>query len=244
MAINYLVEINSRASYKPITATPVDWISRQYDVYYVDLQSPRKLPGYQKQTYWEEWGGWYNMPDSTRVEIYIMDWMERTYDFNEILTTPLLFYVDETLRRLYFNAPKHPWLYEAWETQLTKTDGFLYSAKNPQNPSDTYINDDYLRVILSMSSDNRKLSDPIHSVDLFLTYSISLDNAAGIFDLIDTELYFNGPARLYKTWKDNPEYSDFVMIRTGIVEDVAVNDKTVTFSCAEKYRTLEQSVCK
>jgi hypothetical protein len=243
MAVNYLVEINSRASFKPIIATPLDRISRRYDLYYIDLQSPRKLPGYQK-TYWEEWGGWYDMPDSTRVEIYIMDWMERTDDFNEVLTTPLLFYVDEKERRLYFNAPKHPWLYEAWEAQLTKTDGFLYSAKDPLKPSDAYINDDYLRVILDKPSDNRKLSDPIHGTDLFLSFSIKLDNTNGVFDLLDTELYFNGPARLYKTWKDRPSYSDFVMIRTGIVEDVSVTDNSVTFSCAEKYRTLEQSACK
>jgi hypothetical protein len=242
MPVNYLVEINSRASFKPVIATPADWISRQYDLYYIDLQSPRKIPGY-KKTYWEEWGGWYNMPDSARVEVYIMDWMERTDIFNEILTTPLLFYVDEKARRLYFNAPKHPWLYETWETQLTKTEGFLHTAKNQQNPSDTYINDDYLRVILDEPSDNRKLPDPIHGVDLFLSFSIKLNNASG-FELLDTELYFNGPARLYKTLKDMPSYSDFIMIRTGIVDDISITKDSVTFTCAEKYRTLEQNVCK
>jgi hypothetical protein len=243
MGINYLCEINSRASFKPIIATPVDWISRQYDLYYIDLQSPRKAPGYQK-TYWEEWGGWYNMPDTTRVEVYILDWMERTDNFNEVLTTPLLFYVDMKEKRLYFNAPKHPWLYETWETQLTKTDGFLHTAKNPLEPSDTYIGEDYLSVVLDKPSDNRKLSDPIHGVDLFLSFSIKLDNSKGDFDTLDTGLYFNGPARLYKTWKDKPSYSDFIMIRTGIVDDVSITENAVTFSCSDKYRTLEQNVCK
>jgi hypothetical protein len=128
--------------------------------------------------------------------------------------------------------------------QIAKNDGFLHTVKDPLNPSDTYVDGDYLRVILDKPSDNRKLSDPLHSVDLFLSFSIKLDNSGGGFDLIAPESYFNRPVHLYKTWKDRPSYADFVMIRTGIIDDISITGDGITFSCAEKFRTLEQNVCK
>jgi hypothetical protein len=238
-----MAEINTRAVYEPIIATPVDWVSRKYNIYYISLKSPRKLPGY-KKTYWEIWGGWYSMPDSSRVEIYILDWLQQAASFDDILTIPFTFYIDGEAGRLYFNAPKHPWLYEAWDVQLAVNDGYLYTVKDPMNPSDMYIEGDYLHAGLDMPSDNRKLSNPIYSLDLFLSFSIKIDNTSGVFDRISPASYFNRPVKLYKTWKESPAYSDFVMIRTGVVSDVSINKDGITVSCAETFRSLEQNACK
>lgn len=234
MAVNYLAEINARAAYKPVIATPVDWISRRYDVYYITLFKTRG------ETYWTAWGGSYDTLETSRVEIYITDWLQKAANFDDMADTPFLCFIDEG--RLYFNAPKHPWLYNLFELQLVRATGFLHTAKNSENPSDCYIENDYLPALLDKPSDDRKLSDPLHNAQLYLTFSITIEND-GRFDLIDPAMYFNGPARLYKTTKDNPRYEDFVLIRTGNVENVSADDKKVTFSCAESFRALTQNAC-
>jgi hypothetical protein len=236
MAVNYLAEINARAVYKPIIATPVDWLSRQYNVYYITLFKPKR------DTYWIKWGGTYDTLETTRVEIYILDWLQKAASLQDVLNTSYLYYVAGDEGRLYFNAPKHPWLYFSYELQLITAVGFLHTVKNTENPSDSYIENDYLPVLLDKPSDDRKLSDPIHNAQLYLTFNITLVND-GRFDLIDPKMYFNGPARLYKTTKNNPVYDDFVLIRTGNVENVSVDDKKITFSCAESFRALNQNVC-
>jgi hypothetical protein len=188
------------------------------------------------------------------MEIYVGGWLQKAGSLDAVKTHENTFFVDTSTGFLYFNVPKHPWLYEQWQLDLTVTEGFIHSVKDVNNPSDAYIKSgpddqgrgDFVRTILALPTDDRKLSDPIHGSELFLSFSIQIDNSEGIFDLLDTGVYFNGPAKLYKTWKNNPTYADFekMMIRTGVVENIAINDKTLTFTCAEKFRSLEQSVCK
>lgn len=252
MAINYLAEVNAQASYRPDIATPADTNpGMQFNVYYLDLFRPEGL------TYWntpdpDGFGGFYDTPDTTRVEIYVGGWLQKAGSLDAVKTHENTFFVDTSTGFLYFNVPKHPWLYERWQLDLTVTERFLHSVKDVNNPSDAYIKSgpedrgmgDFVRTILALPTDDRKLSDPIHGSELFLSFSIQIDNSEGIFDLLDTGVYFNGPAKLYKTWKNNPTYDDFTMIRTGVVENIAINDKTLTFTCAEKFRSLEQSVCK
>jgi hypothetical protein len=254
MGINYLAEVNAQAAYRPDIATPADTNpGMRFNVYYLNLFRP---PGI---TYWNRpapdgFGGFYDTPDTTRVEIYVGGWLQKAASLDAVKTHENTFFVDPSTGFLYFNVPKHPWLYEQWQLELTVTERFLHSVKDVNNPSDAYIKSgpedtgagDFVRTILALPTDDRKLSDPIHGSELFLSFSIQIDNSEGIFDLLDTGLYFNGPAKLYKTWKNNPTYADFekTMIRTGVVENITINDKTLTFTCAEKFRSLEQSVCK
>jgi hypothetical protein len=234
MAVNYLAEVNARAAYKPIIATPADWVSRQHNVYYITLFMPRH------DTYWTDWDGFYDTIETNRVEVYFLDWLQKAASLQDVINTPYLYFADS--EKLYFNLPKHPWLYELWETQLVTIYGFLHTVKNSEEPSDCYIENDYVPVMLDKPSDDRKLSDPLHNAHLYLTFNITIIND-GRFDLTDPKMYFNGPARLYKTIKNNPVYSDFVMIRTGNVENVSIDDKKITFSRAEKFRALTQNVC-
>jgi hypothetical protein len=221
-----------------IQTTPSD-VNRQYNVYQFYLG---KHPG---SSYWTDWGGWYDNPVINQIELYIDgQFLVHVNSLEDCCITPYSIYDVPTAGAVYINLPKHPWLYENLKINPRITVSFLSGPKNPDNPSDDIINDEHWPVRLETPKFTVKLSDVINGLAKYSTFDFTLYNDDGYFDDLEVTNYFNSPSYIRKTWVENPGAEDFIPIRYGMVETIKIDDKTMTVSCADIFRTLEEPVSK
>lgn len=234
--INFLAEVSKRSAERPLLATPSTRWGRQYNIYEIYLG---KHP---QDTYWIDWGGWYDNPENTRIEIYINEWLQAVYTETGLLDQMNSLFVEGDY--VYIHIPKHSWLYDPWENIMAYRVGYLYAAKNSDDPSDLFLEGELYETRLGKPSITIKLSDPIAGLVKYSTFNISLTNNDGLFDGEEIEAYFNTPAYIRKTTKDHAEYEDFIPIRAGMIEDITVSSDQIEISVADKFRTLDEAVCK
>jgi hypothetical protein len=110
--------------------------------------------------------------------------------------------------------------------------------------SDDVIDNTHWSVKLDVPKFTVKLSDTINGLTKYSTFNFTLHNDDGYFDDLETTNFFNAPSYIKKTLKKNPEFDDFIPIRYGMVETIKIDDKTMTVSCADVFRTLEEPVTK
>jgi hypothetical protein len=219
--------------------TPSNDVSRIYNVY------ESYLGNYPADTYWLDWGGWYDNPVVNQAEIYIGgQYLIRVDSLADCCTQPNSVYDEPTAGTIYINVPKHTWLYDDVMTNFRKTVSFLSGPKNPDNPSDDIFNNEHWKVKLEVPKITVKLSDVINGLTKYSTFDFTLFNDDGYFDDLEVTNFFNSPSYIRKTRKENPTADDFIPIRYGMVESIKINDKTMTVSCADMFRTLEEPVCK
>jgi hypothetical protein len=144
----------------------------------------------------------------------------------------------------YINVEMHSWLYDEVTTQYREIVSFLSRQKNPDNPSDDVYDEEHWQVRLETPKISVKLSDVINGLTKYSTFDITLFNNDGYFDNMEWFNFFNGPTYIRKTWKENPQAEDFVVIRAGKAESIKIDDKTMTVTNADFFRTLEEPVCK
>jgi hypothetical protein len=218
--------------------TPSNSVSRRYNVYEAYLgQYP------EEETYWTIWGGWYDNVIEKQVEIYINNmFLVRTDSLQDCCNIENSIYDDTDYGMIYINVPMHTWLYDDVTVNYRKIISFLSGPKNPNNPSDDIINGEHWRVRLEIPKFNVKLSDVINGLVKYSTFDFTLFNDDGYFDELEVPKFINSPAYIRKTWKENPEINDFIQIRTGMVENMQFTDKVMTLSCADLFRSLEESV--
>jgi hypothetical protein len=236
MGVVFMAELSLKTSYPPEGATPSNSVSRQYNIYELYVG---KHP---TNTYWTNWGGWYDNPISNKVEIYFGTFLVPVASMNDLKTTVNAIFIDGGYA--YINLPKHPWLYASSKTMLRVTRGYLSAPPDPLHPDNLIINDAVLECRLETPSVNSKLSDALAGLVKYSSFNFVLINNDGKFDAAATEDYFNSPAYIYKAWKDKPEYTDFIPLRYGIIESVSSSDTTFSIDCADKHRTLEEDVCR
>jgi hypothetical protein len=217
-----------------ISATPAD-VNRQYNVYEMYLGE------HLTDSYWIDWGGWYDNPIVNQVELYIGQFLVRVNSLEDCCITPFSVYDEATAGTTYFNVPIHPWLYDDINITFRKLITFLSGAKDPDNPPDNVFNNERWPVRLEVPKFTVKLSDVISGLTKYSTFSFSLFNDDGFFDYITTD-YFNTPAYIKKTWKDKPSAADFITIRYGLVESIKIDNTKMTVSCADLFRTLEEPI--
>jgi hypothetical protein len=223
-----------------LSFTPSNDVSRQYNVYESYLG---EYPA--SSTYWTDWGGWYDNPIVNQVELYIGgQWLQRVYSIEDCCTTPFSIFDESTAGVVYINVPRHTWLYNDITTTVKKTVSFLSGAKNPNNPSDDVFNYEHWPVRLEAPKLTVKLSDVISGLTKYSTFDFILHNDDGYFDDIETTNFFNAPSYIRKAWKENPNVEDFIPIRYGMVESIKIDDNSMTVSCADIFRTLEEPVSK
>jgi hypothetical protein len=222
-----------------LSFTPSNDVSRQYNVYET-WTGP-----YPKNTYWIDWGGWYDNPIVNQIEIYVGgNQLIRVTSLEACCDIPNSIFDEPTAGMVYINAPKHTWLYDDIKTNTRKIVSFLSGPKNPENPSDDIFNNEHWPVRLETPKFTVKLSDVINGLTKYSTFDFVLHNDDGYFDDLEITNFFNGPSYIRKTWQENPEVNDFIPIRYGIVESIKIDDKTMTVSCADLFRTLEEPACK
>jgi hypothetical protein len=222
-----------------INSTPTD-VNRIYNVYetYLGVYPVGN-------TYWTDWGGWYDNPIVNQIELYIDGrFLVSVYSLEDCCNTSYSIYDDPSAGMVYFNIPKHPWLYSNIGISTRKTVSFLSGPKNPANPSDDIFNNEHWPVRLDTPKFTVKLSDVISGLTKYSTFDFTLHNDDGYFDDLEATNFFNSPSYIKKTWKDNPIPEDFIPIRYGMVETIKIDNKAMTVSCADIFRTLEEPVSK
>jgi hypothetical protein len=220
--------------------TPSNDVSREHNVYESYLG-----PYPEVNTYWNDWGGWYDNPIVNQVEIYVGGTaLIRVYSLEDCCLQPWSIYDDPTAGTVYINVPKHTWLYDDIKTNVRKTVSFLSGPKNPDNPSDDVFNNEHWPIRLETPKFTVKLSDAVNGLTKYSTFNFALHNNDGYFDDLEVTNFFNAPSYIRKTWKEKPKAQDFIPIRYGMVESIKIDDKTMIVSCADLFRTLEEPVCK
>lgn len=236
--INFLAELSRRINGK--MATPSIRWSRQYNIYEIYIG---QYPG---DTYWTRWGGWYDHAVSSTIEFYLDGWLLSIDTENGLLASIAgyagMIWIDGDY--VYIHIHRHPWLYNPSKVQMFSREAYLFAPKNSADPADLFINGKISETRLDKPSINVKLSNPISGLTKYTAFTISLDNTDGAFDGDEIEEFFNTPAYIRKTGKDRAEYDDFIPIRAGMVEDIKIDNKKQEVSCADKFRSLDDPVCK
>jgi hypothetical protein len=220
--------------------TPSNDVSRRYNIYETYLgQHPAS------NTYWNDWGGYYDNPVINQVEMYVGSvHLIRVDSLDDCCSQENSIYDATTAGTVYINVPMHTWLYEDIKTNFRKAVSFLSGAKNPNNPSDDVFNNEHWPIRLEVPKFTVKLSDVINGLTKYSTFDFILHNEDGYFDDIEETNFFNAPSYIRKSWKENPTADDFISIRYGMVESIKVTDNTMTVSCADIFRALEEPVSK
>jgi hypothetical protein len=218
---------------------PTNSVSRSYNVYEVWVGQ------YPQNTYWTNWGGWYDNPISNHIELYIGGHnLISVGSLQDCCLQEWSIYDEPTAGMVYINVPKHPWLYDDIKTNYRKTISFLSGPKNPINPSDDVFDNERWPVKLEVPKFTVKLSDVINGLTKYSTFDFTLFNDDGFFDDMESTNFLNSPSYIKKTWKENPQVNDFITIRYGLVENIKINENTMSVSCADLFRTLEEPVSK
>ena len=233
--INFLAEIANRpdASIQP---TPANDVTRQKNIYYLDIGP------HPKNTYWIEWGGFYDNFSDTQIELYYGEFLRKVDSIEDVFNTEFSLFITSDLL-VYFNIPYHPWLYPMFKVKAFHVTPFLSSAINPDNPSNNNIRGVNASTRLAVPSINSKLSDNISDIVLNQSFSITFTNNDGYFDDESEWNLFNTPIHIKKSIVDNPTYEDFKTIKYGLVENVTINFEGFTIEASDKLRAMEEPVC-
>jgi hypothetical protein len=239
MSVLFAADLAEYVKENVASFTPSNIVPRIYNVY------EAYLGDYPTDTYWTDWEGYYDNKIENLVEIYIGSRiLRRVETLQDCCTEEFSIYDPAGAGTIYINVPRHTWLYNNITTTIRSTVTFLSGAKNPDNPSDNLFNNKHWPVKLEVPKFNVKLSDVINGLTKYSTFDFALHNEDGYFDNIEVTNFFNSPAYIRKTWKENPTADNFIQIRYGMVETIKIDDKKMTVSCADLFRTLEEPVCK
>jgi hypothetical protein len=234
MGAVFLAEISKRLKEKPLF-TPADEISRNYNIYKLYI-------GARPQTYWTDWGGWYDNPETEMVEIRFVEWLFPVSSMADLLETENSCYTGGGY--LYVNVPLYTRFYRGSDVTCAVRQGFLSGPLSAEKPSGLFLSDAFAEARFSPPSVGVKLADVISGITMFGTFNITLDNSDGMFDGADAVELFNTPAYILKTTAENAGYGDFHRIRTGMVESVKIDSEKITITAADKFRSLDSAVCR
>jgi len=232
--INFLAEISIEQEYS--WPTPSTKHSRQHNIYEIDINARPK------DTYWTDWGGTYDNYSHYNIELYYTKFLDRKDTVQEVLDNDYSFIV--TGRTVYFNIPKHPWLYPDYSVSHRKVHAFLHSALNPDKPSFNLIDGSNAPVRLELPDVNIKLSDNFNGITLNQGFSITLINNDGYFDSDEEWNLFNSPVRLKKSAKEISEYADFKNIRNGFIDTVVTGFDSFQITVGDQLKSLTNPACE
>jgi hypothetical protein len=239
MAVLFSASLSEDTEFK-LLFTPSNDVSRKYNVYETHL-GPYPV----ENTYWNIWGGYYDNPIINQVEIYIgITHLIRVESLADCCEQENSLYDEPDAGTVYINVPKHTWLYDDIKTNYRKTVSFLSGPKIPNNPSYNIFNNQLWPIKLEVPKFTVKLSDVINGLTKYSTFDFTLFNDDGYFDDVEVTNFFNSPSYIRKAWKENPQESDFISIRYGMVESIKIDNKKMTVSCADLFRTLDEPVNK
>jgi|GEM_PF-5555655 len=203
----------------------------------------------EEETYWTRWGGWYDIPPTPDLTIFLDKYLRRVPSLDALILSKESYTVVGQF--VYTNTPKYPWQYFFDEGAIEKLEAYASTVPDPDKPSnDIYINAigqqvrHPVRLQVPSSTLNASLPDPINGVVLFPSFSVGLENSDGHFDDYKIVDFANRPIDVLKSNVDNPVLADFKTIRVGKIESVTTTPKVMTIKALDPYTTLGEEVCR
>jgi len=240
--VRFLIDLYVRLEWPPELALAAAVAADQcgQNIFKIDCSRP-------SNTYWTNWGGSYDNPKTTNAQIYFTEFLMEVDSILTLLATENSLYVSGD--SIYFNTTHYPWQYPADETEIDIVEGYSSAPVDPLNPSNEFIEDTEgarvrYPVRLEIPSIVNKLSDPISGAALQSTFSFSLLNHDGAFDLTRDTNFFNTPVFIRKTNADNPKSEDYTPVRYGLVSNMDVTGESIKITAEDLFRTLDEEVCK
>jgi len=239
--IRYILDLAERTTYPPELALRTTTYAHEYNIFLI-----KTGPHPTTSNYWTTWGGTYDTPTNSDLELYFSQFLQKVTSSAVLLSTENSFFIDGN--NVYINLPRKPWLYLTSETEYQGVQGYSSAVRDPLKQSDNTFEDEIGAFIkhpvkLLIPSVVNKLSDPIAGATLQSTFSVSLINNDGKFDDTDKASYTNTPMRLKRSDVDNPKLSDFKVIRYGLFGSSTITGTEFTISGEDINRTLTESVC-
>lgn len=195
-------------------------------------------------SYWKTWGGTYNNPDSDVLSVFLNAYLELVSTFLELEGIPRTILRQGTFV-LINPGDKYAWQYPRYQTEISVLEGYSTSVPDPSNPSNDKYNGKRYPARFSIPSIQNKLSDIIRGTALQnSTFSVTVINNDGSFDLNEERSFFNTPVYILKSDIENPSYSDFSIVRRGFVDDPIIGPEEATFKCATIYRSFTAPACR
>ena len=234
--VRFLVELTSKSEII-IHPTPSNNYDKKYNVYEIDINE------HPENTYWTEWGGYYDNFVDTQIELYYERFLDRVNTLDDVLTTPFsIFITNENI--VLLNIPKHPWLYPDYSVESSEVIPFLSSPLNPDNPSNNILRNVNVQTKLEIPNFIVKLSDNIAGITLNQGFTVNLNNNDGFFDDDIKWNLFNTPIHLKKSIIENPRYEDFHTIRNGLIENTITSFDKIRISVSDRLKSMNEPICK
>jgi hypothetical protein len=210
-------------------------ITKTKNIYEIDISPPPAA------SWWTDWGGSYDEYTGTQIALYFERFLSQAESIGELVDYTL--YIDTSTYIVYFNIPKHPWLYADYAAESENLIPFISSALDEDDPSNNYIRDVNAETRLGIPSFTVKLSDSISGITLNQSFSIEIDNHDGYFD--DDALWdlFNTPVYLKKAVTEKPAYENFMEIRSGFVGSTKITFDRFQINVDDKLRNMDEPVC-
>lgn len=242
--IKYIFEASKKIDYQPTLAISATLSNDNHGLIISKIASGEPLT----DNYWTDWGGTYDMPTTSQLELFFSGFLVRTYELSVFFATENSFYIDGS--DVYINTDYYPWQYNDRNTNTFQVDGYQSSVADTSKPSDIRYDVNGVlvpypsRLYVPSSTLKNSLSDIISGIILYKTWSVSLKNSDGRFDSEEESSFFNTPARLKKTAVDIPTIDDYQVVRYGFVDNIDNDGNNLTIKVADVNRTLDDSVCR
>ena len=241
--IKFTAELQYQHDWPPTLALPATVAFQGGNIICV-METARPASPY--WSYWTDWGGTYDMPDTSQILLFFDGFLHRVESAADLLRTHKSYYVDGT--RVYIHLPRYPWTYPPEHVQAKAVLGYASAPPDGTDPSNDVYTIGGVRVHypvrLRIPSVKNELSDIISGVKLYNTFSLRFANDDGHFDNLQPHWLINTPARLNKALSSPTTLGDYQTIRYGYIQDINITAKEMTIDAAEINRTLEDQVCR
>lgn len=238
--IRFICEFSRRTEFPPeiaISAVPV--IDQEGQIV-----STLYTGSYPTSSYWLDWGGSYDNPTTNFITLYFGGFLADVSSLASMVGTDNSLFRSGT-DRVYFVTDKHPWQYLTYQTELGQLEGYSTSVSDETNPSNDILDGRRYPTLMQIPKLQVKIPDDISGSALqFAVFNINLINNDGFFDIPSDNNFFNVPMFVKKSSVNTPTYSDFELIRRGLVDNYSPNFTQLNFSVAITYRSLSDPVCK
>ena len=193
-------------------------------------------------TYWTNWGGTYDNPDTTFFVLFFEVFLKRVSSIEELLLVENSMFVSGT--QIYFHTPKYPWQYLQQLSTINFLSGYSTSVSDPRNQSDDTFGGVRYPTLMKIPKLGTKLSDPANGIFLQPNFSVTLINNNGEFDSELRSGVLNTPVSIYKSSSFPATIETFKKIKEGFIENSELTLENLVLTGADIYRTLDEPVCR
>ena len=243
--MKYIAELFQTNQWSPKLAIANNVYTRQKNIYAFSVQ-PLVTVETDPTNYWIAWGGTFDNPVGYGLQVYMGQFLTEVFLPVNLLSTENSFYIDEANDICYMNIPQNPWRYfTAYSSVYANVASTFSSApKDESNLSDIYYGIVRAEPRLEIPSVENGLNDCISGVNVYNTFTITVDNHDGLYDGMGILNYFNTPLQVSKSSTNAQTISDFETIRKGLVSDIQVAFDKMVIEATDPFYVMDKEYCR